>query len=109
MVELVNHAEDGILGDLWVGYTELLQGLEARVRLAEDGVAVTRNDAARLEDGPQMVDDLLVGGCVSDLLLHGKDEREDLLVGQTVQRTGETCQSGGVAQEGVRQCGADQV
>lgn len=77
--------------------------------LAQDGVTVARNDTLGLEESPQVVDNLLVRGVRADFLDHAKDEGEDLLVGKTVEGTGETSKGSRVGEEGVREGRADEV
>jgi hypothetical protein len=99
------------------------------VGLSQDGVTVSGNDTG-LQGLPTVLLDLGVGGVLSDLGLHLLDPPQDLLVGKTVQGTGETerlaagsaagrrvflmsaylpVQGSGVRKEGVRQGGTDQV
>lgn len=77
--------------------------------LSEDGVSVSGNDLSLSEGSPDELDNLLVGGGVSNLLLHVEDESEDLLVGKTVEGSGETAEGGGVGEEGVGEGGSDEV
>lgn len=60
-------------------------------------MAVTGDDAARVEDLPDVLLDLVVGRSdrgASEGGLKVEDESEDLLVGETVERTGETGETG---------------
>lgn len=66
-------------------------------------MAVTGDDALRLEESPQVVDNLLVGSVGTDFLDHAEDEGEHFLVGETVERAGETGEGSGVGEEGVRE------
>lgn len=79
------------------------------VSLAEDGVAVTGNDTAGVEGGPEVVGDGLVAEVVANGLLHLSEPVENLLVGQTVERTGQTVETSSNGKEGGGQSTADQV
>lgn len=72
-------------------------------------MTVAGDDAATLEHAPDVVLDLIRGGVVSDLLLHGENESKDLLVGKAVERAGKTSETGRVSEEGVRESGSDEV
>ena len=72
-------------------------------------MAVSRDDLAALEVGPERVLDLLVGEVRAVLLLHVEDEAEHLLVRKTVEGSGETSERGRVGEEGVLERGSDQV
>ena len=109
LVELVDVLEDRVLGDLLALDAELLERHEARVGLAQDGVAVTRDDLARVERLPDELDNLVLGRVVAELLLHADDEAKDLLVGEAVERAGQTAERGRVRQERVRKGRADEV
>mgnify|MGYP005989195041 CR=1 FL=1 len=98
LVDLADELEHGVLGHL--GLSELTLGHVAGVGLAEDGVAVTGNDTARVEGVPEVLGDVLVAEVVTDDLLHLGEPVEDLLVGQTVERTGKTVETSGQGQEG---------
>lgn len=78
-------------------------------RLSENGVSVTRNDLSRLEGSPDVLLDLLVGSVGSNGVLHAENESEDFLVSESVKGTGETTESGGVGEEGVREGGSDEI
>lgn len=81
----------------------------AGVSLAEDGVAVTRDDTAGVESRPEVVGDGLVAEVVANSLLHLGQPVEHLLVGKTVQGTGKTVKTGSQGQEGGAESAADQV
>lgn len=72
-------------------------------------MAVTGNDTAGVQSGPQVVGDGLVAEVVANNLLHLSEPVEDLLVGQTVKRTGQTVQTGSEGEEGRAEGGANQV
>ena len=107
LVDLADELEHGVVGQVLLG--ELALGDVAGVGLAEDGVAVTGNDLASLEGGPEVVLDGLVAEVVANGLLHLLEPDKDLLVGQTVERTGETVETSGQGEVGRRQSRADQV
>lgn len=72
-------------------------------------MAVAGHDTARVESRPEIIGDLLVGQVVTDDLLHLGQPEENLLVSQTVQRSGKAIETSGQRQEGRAQCGANQV
>lgn len=107
LVDLRDELEHGVVGQVLLG--ELALRDVAGVSLAEDGVAVAGNDLARLESGPQVVLDGLVAEVVADGALHLGEPVEHLLVGQTVERTGKTVETGGQGQVGGAKGGANKV
>ena len=72
-------------------------------------MSVTGNDLSRLEGGPDVLLDLLVGGVGTDGVLHAEDETKDFLVGESVKGTGESTEGGGVGEEGVGEGGPDEI
>lgn len=106
---LLHQLHDRRVAQLGARVAELAQRGEARVGLAQHGVAVTGHDTARLERRPEVLLDLLVRGVLADGLLHGKRPAEHLLVGKAVERASETEQGGRVGEVGVRERRADQV
>lgn len=104
-----NELEDGVVLDLVSRVGEVHQSLESRIGLSQNGVAVTGDDSAGLEDGPQVLGQVLVGVALGDVLLHVEDESQDLLGGETVERTGETLQTSRVGQVRVGQSRANQM
>jgi hypothetical protein len=132
LVELIDVFEDGVLSGLLAGGTELLKSHETGIRLAKDGVTVTGDDLTLLEGRPDEFYELLVGGRVTEFLLHaedesenenenqlfvsklakkemGRDSPENFLVGETVKRSSETTESSRVGKERIREGGSDQV
>lgn len=81
---LLDELEDGVLGDLWARGGVVHQSFEARVGLAQDGVAVAGDDAAGVEGRPEVVGHVLVGVRGGDVVLHLEDPAEDLLRGKSV-------------------------
>lgn len=107
LVDLADQVEHGVLGQLAEG--KLALGDVTGVSLAQDGVTVTGNDLAGVEGGPQVVLDGLVAEVVTDRRLHLGEPVEHLLVGQTVQGTGQTVETGGQGEHGGAQSATDQV
>lgn len=107
LVDLADQLEHGVVGHLLLGKGALSH--VAGVGLAEDGVAVTGNDTARVQGGPQVVGDGLVAKVVANSLLHLSEPVEDLLVGKTVEGTSQTVQTGSQRQEGRAESTANQV
>lgn len=62
-------------------------------------MSVSGDDTSALQDAPDIVLDLFWAWVVSNLLLHVKDESEDFLVGETVERTSETSETSRVGEE----------
>ena len=106
LVDLADKLEHGVLGH--VGYFITLESLcclsigttltlskhalgsVTWIRLAEDGVTVTRHNAASLERVPKVLGDGLVTKVVANGLLHLSEPVEHLLVGKAVQGTSKT-------------------
>jgi len=107
LVDLADQLEHGVVGQH--AQSKLTLGHVAGVGLAQDGVAVTGNDTAGVQGGPQVVLDGLVAEVVANGLLHLSEPVQDLLVGQTVQRTGQTLETGGEGEHGGAQSTTDQV
>ena len=84
---LLDQLEDWVGQHIRTGVGKVHQGLEARVGLAENSVAVSGHDTARLEGFPQVGAHVLVSELGSDLVLHGQDPAQHFLRGQTVQWT----------------------
>lgn len=91
LVDLADELEHGVIGQVLLG--KLALGDVAGVGLAENGVAVSGNDLAGFESRPQVVLDGLVAKIVANSLLHLLEPDEDLLVGQSVERTSETVET----------------
>jgi hypothetical protein len=106
---LLDKLEDRVGEDIGAGSGKVHQGLEARIRLAEDTVTVAGNDTARLESIPEVSADIFVGELGSDLVLHLLDPAENLLSSETMQGASETQETGTVAQEGIAESAANQV
>ena len=131
LVDLANQLEHGVLGHFRCRersplaiYHSLLPGRAQRnklteskgalgavagVGLAEDGVAVAGDDTAGVEGVPEVLLDVLVAEVVTDDLLHLGEPVEDFLVGQTVEGTSETVETGRERQEGGAESTSDQV
>ena len=80
---LLDQLEDGVVGDLGTGGGVVHQSLEARIGLAENGVAVAGDDAAGVEGGPEVVVDILFGVVGRNGLLHLDNPSKNLLGGET--------------------------
>lgn len=72
-------------------------------------MTVSWDDTAALENAPNEVLDLLLGWVVANLLLHVEDEAENLLVGETVERTSQASKTGGVSEEWIGEGGSDEM
>ncbi|KAH3955371.1 hypothetical protein HBH53_007730 [Parastagonospora nodorum] len=107
LVDLADELEHGVIGQVLLG--KLALGNVAGVGLAEDGVAVSRNDLAGLEGRPQVILDGLVAEVVANSLLHLLEPDEDFLVGQSVERTSKTVQTSSEREVRRAERAADQV
>lgn len=107
LVDLADKLEHGVVGHIGLG--ELTLSHVAGVSLAEDGVAVAGNDTAGLEGVPEVLGDLGIGQIITDDLLHLREPVEDLLVGETVEGTGEAVETSGKGKEGGAEGRADKV
>ena len=92
VVKLANELEHRVRGQ--VLERKLPLASVARVRLAQNRVAIAGHDLARLEKLPEVGLDVLVRGVGADFVAHPQDEAEHLLVRETVQRAGETVHRG---------------
>lgn len=72
-------------------------------------MTVTGDDTAGVEGRPEVVGDGLVAQVIANGLLHLSEPVEHLLVGQTVQGTGQTVETSGQGQEGRAESTADKV
>lgn len=107
LVDLADELEHGVAGHLLLG--ELALGRVAGIGLAENSVAVTGNDTARVQSIPEILGDGLIREIVTNDRLHLGEPVEDLLVGETVEGTGKTVQASGEGKEGGAESGADKV
>ena len=85
---------------------EVLQGKFAlssvtRIGLAEDCVAISRDNVSTVEGFPDVFADSLVRSILADLGLHLAKPDEDFLISKAVKRAGKTIQSSGVGKERV--------
>lgn len=107
LVHLADELEHGVVGQVLLG--KLALGNVAGVSLAENGVAVARNDLTSLEGGPKVLLDGFVAEVVADGLLHPLEPDKHFLVGQSVERTGKTVQASSERKVGRAEGGTDQV
>lgn len=80
---LLHQLEDWVLSNLGSRGGVVHQGLETGIGLAENGVAIARNDSAGVESGPQVVVDVLVRVGFGDVVLHLEDPSENFLSGES--------------------------
>jgi len=81
----------------------------ARIGLTEHSVTVTWNDTAAVEGVPEVLLDVLIRKVISNGLLHLSEPVENLLVGQSVERTSKTLETSRERQEWGGESRADQV
>lgn len=89
--------------------SKLTLGHVSGVSLAENSVAVTGDNTASLEGGPQVVGDVLVAEVVTNLGFHLLEPDKDLLVSKTVEGSGKTVQTSGQGEHGRAESAANQV
>jgi hypothetical protein len=106
---LLDQLEYRVGEDIRTGRGKVHQGLEARIGLAQNTVAVAGNNTTRLKGIPKVGAYILVSELGADLVLHLHDPAKDLLGGQSVQGASQTQQTGTVAEEGIAQSATDQV
>lgn len=107
LVYLRDELEHGVVRQ--VLERELALGSVARVRLAEDGVAIPGDDLAVVQRRPDILLDGLVGCVLADLGLHPAEPDKHLLVRETVKGTSKTIQGSTEGEERVRERGADKL
>ena len=101
------HLEQAVVGQ--VLQCELTLAGVPRVGLPEHSMAVAWHHLSALEGVPDEFLELLIAGVVADLLAELLQPDEHLLVGETVQRSGQTVHTGGEGEVGIRESRADQV
>lgn len=79
------------------------------VSVSKDGVSKSWNDLTFVQGSVSEFPDSLLADVVSELLLKIQQPSQAFLVGKTVERSGETVETGGVGEVGVGEGGADQV
>jgi len=107
LVDLADQLEHGVFSEMLLG--ELALRDVAGIGLAENGVTIAGNDTAGLEGGPQVLLDLLVAKIIANGLLHLLEPFENLLVGEAVERAGQTVETGSQGEVGRAQSAANQV
>lgn len=107
LVDLGNELEHGVVRHLLLGKSTLSH--VTRVSLSENGVAVTGDDTAGVQGGPEVVSDGLVAEIVTDRLLELSEPVQDLLVSKTVEGTGKTVKTSGQREERRAESTADKV
>ncbi len=108
LVDHVDQLEQRVIRQVLLAEFHL--GGVAGVGLAQNGVTVTRNDLAAVEGIPEGLLELFLGGHLAAELGHEVlGPTEDLLVCQTVQRSGQTVDTSREAVVGVGQGRSDQV
>ncbi|KAI6759071.1 hypothetical protein HG531_013832 [Fusarium graminearum] len=107
LVDLRDELEHGVVGHLLLGKSALSH--VTRVSLSENGVAVTGDDTAGVEGGPEVVSDGLVAKVIANGLLELGEPVEDLLVSKTVEGTSKTVETSGEREEGGAESRADKV
>lgn len=106
VVDLADELEEGVFGEML--QSKLALGRVTGICLTQDGVTIARDDLTTLEGRPNVLLDGLVASTYADLRLHLAQPEENLLVCETVERTGETVQGSTEGEEGVREGGADE-
>lgn len=107
LVDLADQVEHRVIRQLAEGKLALRN--VARVGLTEDGVTVSGDDLAGVEGGPQVVLDGLVTQVVANRRLHLGEPVQDLLVGQSVERTSQSVETSGEGEHGGAQGATNKV
>ena len=107
VVDLADELEHLVIRQVLQG--EFTLSSVARIGLAEDGVTVTGDNLASLQGAPDVLLDSLVSGVFTDLGLHLPQPDENLLIGETMERTGQAVKGGGVGKERIGESRADQL
>uniref|UniRef100_A0A182Q2B9 Uncharacterized protein n=1 Tax=Anopheles farauti TaxID=69004 RepID=A0A182Q2B9_9DIPT len=107
LVDVRDQPEQRIVRQMLEG--ELALAGVARIGLAQHGVPVARHDLARLERLPDELLHLVLARVVAELLAELLQPHQHLLVGEPVQRTGETVHAGRERQVRVAQGRPDQM
>ena len=92
----LDQLEDWVICDFFAAGCEVHECFESRIGLSKDCVAVTWNNATRLECCPEVVLDVLVAELGADVVFHLENPPQHLLRGKTVQRTCQALKTGGV-------------
>lgn len=82
---------------------EFALGSVTRVSLPQNCVAVTGDNLATLESGPNVFLDSVVCGLFTNLGLQLAKPDKDFLIGKSMKRTGETVKSSAVGKERIRE------
>lgn len=80
-----------------------------RISLAENSVAVSRNNLTRLESRPKVISNSLIAEVRANGSLHLSEPVQDFLVGETVERTSKTIETSSERQHGGAESTANQV
>ena len=107
LVDLADELEHGVIGEMLLSKGPL--GHVAGVGLAENGVAISRNNLARLKGGPQVVTDGFVAEIVANRSLHFGEPVQHLLVSETVEGAGKTIKTSGEGEHGGAESASNQV
>jgi len=94
LIQLLDESEERVLGQMLEG--ELLLAGVAGIGLPQDGMAVSGDDLAGVEDVPELLLQLIVVDVLaSELFPQLHDEAQHLLVSQAVQRASKTGHTAG--------------
>ena len=107
VVNLADKLEHGVFRKVLEG--ELPLSSVAGIGLTKDSMAIARNDLATFEGRPDVLLHGVVGRVLAELGLHLAQPEEDLLVGEAVERAGETVQGSTEGEEGVGEGRADEL
>lgn len=107
LVVSLDKLDQVVVLDVLFGEFELAN--EARVRLAEHSVAISRHDLARLHRDVHELSDIFTSPILAILRLEIEQVVQALLVCQPVERASETVHTSGEGEVRVGQGGADQV
>lgn len=90
-------------------FSELELAHETWICFPEDSMAVAWDDLARLESLVDVINDVVLGPAVTVLLLETEDEVEALLVGKTMEGSGQSVHTRREGEVGVGESRSNQV
>ena len=107
VVQLGDQTEERIIGQVLQG--EFTLSSVTRIGLTQDSVTVTGNNLTTVKGIPEVLLDLFFRSVNTNGVLQLQSPTENFLVGQTVERTSQTVQTGSEGEVRVREGRTDQV
>lgn len=107
LVNLAHELEHRVLRQMLLSKRSLCH--VAGVRLAENGMAISGYNLASFERGPEVISDGLIAEIIANGSLHLLKPEKYLLVGETVQGTGEAVETSRKREHGRAESASNQV